>query len=343
MSPTFAAEVRALCACAAGFAGQELQINLPHLGLSVIADDAAYLAQVNRALLHRSAAAPMALRVLVADRQSHPELIPPNFPVTAQGLGALLAALAAAGLCGVYDSDFDSWQLYDPAAGLGLQLLARPGATPPWERAFPLRNFLHWAAVAQNKRLLHAGTLGLSGRGVLLAGAGGAGKSGTVLAGLCHGLQSVGDDYILLDPKSDAITAQPVMRLMKQDQKGLGRLGLRAQIPCFGAPNWQDKYEFDFETLFADSRAAALNIGAILLPQVGTAQRSSLRPATPREVMFALLPNNLQQLPGAAPQGMAVIAGLTRDLPGYHLQLSSDPAEIAATLRGFLERDLPCV
>lgn len=338
MTMSLPEEVRALCLAASKVRAPAVRVQLPHLDVTLASDDTDCLAQVQRALLNQAATATMgSMRVLVCDRQSHPDLIPPSFAVERHGLGAYISALEAAGLYGSYDSDYGSLQLLDPSCGAGVQLLPARGAVPPWERAFPLRNFLHWGAVCQGQRLLHAGTLGLRGRGVLLAGAGGAGKSGTVLAGLCHGLRSVGDDYILLDPALDGIFAQPVMRLMKQDQTGLARLGLAGEMDRFGARNWQNKFEFDFEELFPGSRATRLKIGAVFLPKIGTEARSSLRPASTREVMFALLPNNLQQLPGAAQQAMAVIARIARDLPGYHLSLSSDPAEIAASIRAFLE------
>lgn len=46
---------------------------------------------------------------------------------------------------------------------------------------------------------VHAGLVAHQGRGVLLVGAGGAGKSNTALACLDHGLQFLADDYCILD------------------------------------------------------------------------------------------------------------------------------------------------
>ena len=48
------------------------------------------------------------------------------------------------------------------------------------------------------RRIAHAASLGRDGRGILLLGHGGAGKSGTALAGVAAGLQTVGDDYVAL-------------------------------------------------------------------------------------------------------------------------------------------------
>lgn len=279
------------------------------------------------------------LRLVIADQESRPDLAMPEWHEPTFGLGALIEQLESEGLDGCFDAEYRSWQLMSHAFGAGLQLLDRPEAFPPWERAFPLRNFLHWSYAAEDRRLIHAGSLGHEDRGVLLAGAGGAGKSGTTLAGILHGLESVGDDYLALDLSPSCVRAFPLMKLMKQDAQGLARLGLDARNPLFGAENWQEKFEFDFDRLAPGSRAQQMTISAILLPRITGRARSQLSPASSRDAMFALMPNNLRQLPGRMKQGFNFISRLSRVLPCYHLDLSDDPQEIAETILNFLQRD----
>lgn len=346
LSPNFGAtsiadQGLALCQIDQLTSSHVVRMELPFLTLEIQADCADYIRLCRRALIDNpryGAADSASQRVLVTDRKSRPDILSPDFDTAALGFGALIAACETAGVCGCHDTEFDSWQFFDPRTERGVQLLASPGAMPAWERAFPLRNFLHWAYAAQGRRLLHAGSLGLGKNGVLLAGAGGAGKSGTTLAGLLGGLRSVGDDYVVLDLAADGAQVFPVMRLMKQDPRGLARLGFAPGSHSFGPRNWQGKHEFDFDDLLPDSRADMLAIDAVLLPRVTGARHSKLRPATAHEVMFALLPNNLQQLPGQVKQAMGILGRLSRQLPGYHLDLGIDPVEIADTIRSFLER-----
>jgi len=281
------------------------------------------------------------LHVLISDQECRPDLMMPELDYPSIGLGALISYLESEGIDGCFDSDHLSWQLMSNSLGVGLQQLKKANNFPPWERAFPLRNFLHWSYAAQNRRLMHAGSLGYEGRGVLLAGDGGAGKSGTTLAGVLYGLQSVGDDYLLIDIDASGVSAFPVMALMKQDAKGLTRLGLDIKDPLFGSENWQSKFEFDFNHLVSGSRAQQLSISAVLLPRITGDTKSRLRPASSRDVMFALMPNNLQQLPGRMKQGFDFVGRLSRELPGYHLELGDDPQEIAETIRNFLLGKLP--
>ena len=128
-----------------------------------------------------------------------------------------------------YFHDRRVWQIYDREQKFGLLWLTGPRNYCDWEPAAPLRCFLHWCSRFQNMRLAHAGTLGKGGAGILLVGKGGSGKSGTVVGGIAHGLQSVGDDYVLFDDATAAVRAYPLFRTLKQDLSGLRRLGLETQ------------------------------------------------------------------------------------------------------------------
>ncbi len=118
-------------------------------------------------------------------------------------------------------------------------------------------------------RLAHAGTLGVDGKGIQLAGAGGSsGKSGTVVAGLLNGLDSVGDDYVLTDIV-DGVTAYPLFATLKQDPKGFRRLGLKHRLKSPGLLNWQGKHQFLLENIAAQTTPARLDIIALVLPSIG--------------------------------------------------------------------------
>ncbi|MDB5507212.1 MAG: serine kinase [Devosia sp.] len=316
-------------------AADTASFRLPRLEFTVAADPA-YLALCRRALVD-APASPIAARIALAylDYGSHPDLPPPIWQRPDFILGPAISGLETAGYNGWYDADRCTWQFFDPTTGRGVQAMADPADLPPWEASFPLRIFLHWAYQTIGMRLIHAGTLGHDGDGVLLAGSGGAGKSGTTLSGILHGLASVGDDYVALDP--EAMRAYPVLKLVKQDAGGLARLGLDAGRPEFGGTNWQGKHEFDFDALGLGQRAEHLHLKAIILPRLARAARSTISRATAHAAMIALAPSNLQQLPGAWKTGLQTTAALVRRLPAYNLELGTDPAEIAATIGQFLK------
>ena len=67
-----------------------------------------------------------------------------------------------------------------------------------WEIAAPFRTILRWWAEDHGFQLAHAAVVGREGKGVLLAGRSGQGKSTTAATCLDAGLDYVSDDYVLL-------------------------------------------------------------------------------------------------------------------------------------------------
>ncbi|TGT71464.1 serine kinase [bacterium M00.F.Ca.ET.159.01.1.1] len=245
--------------------------------------------------------------------------------------------LAEAGLRGHHFHDLDFWQIYDPERRVGVQLMRSADAFPPWEPGAPLRAFLHWEYAARGMRLTHAGTLGLDGKGVLLAGAGGAGKSGTVVAGLLNGLDSVGDDYVLID-LDDGVRARPLFSTLKQDPKGFARLGLEGRLGPARPLNWQGKHVFHINEIAPRPVRASLDIFALMVPHVGDSKTSSIVPISRKDAMIALAPSGIAQMPGERESGFRFFSDLTRFLPCYRLSLGTGPNEIAGAVRDFLER-----
>ncbi len=322
-------------------AGAALTRALPSLTLNIRSFTPGYLDNCARALVHEPGTAsdrvPAGVRldVVVADRAAHPTLALPT-PAEPE---PPLPSLEADDLDGYLDTAYGAWHLLRrdcPNAGQGLVLLDAPGRWPPWETSFPMRHFLNWGYAAQGMRLLHAATLGLGSTGVLLAGSGGAGKSGTTLTGILHGLRSVGDDYVALAHDAGGVRAYPVVKLMKQDPAGLARLGVNTHGPALGPLNWQGKHEFDPTDLAPGCLAPQLTVKAVLLPSITAEATTRLVPASAQAVMFALMPTNLGQLPGRMRQGFGFVGRLARALPGYHLTLGTEPAEVAATLARFM-------
>jgi len=246
--------------------------------------------------------------------------------------------LAQGGKRGFYHHDPPSWQFYDPAARTGVHTLPAPMEIPPWERGSPLRLFIHWAQAAAGYRLTHAATLGVGGRGALIVGASGSGKSGTTLAGLMNGLQSIGDDYVVVEQDA-TIVAHSVFKLFKQDLDGLRRVGVDpAQLPD-ARRNWHRKIEFDAARLAPEAFVDRMEIRALLLPHIAHTGRSRIEPATSREAAVALAPSAVLQLPGDAAEGFQFFMGLAKRLPAFHVSLSQDAVEISEKIGSFLERE----
>lgn len=233
-----------------------------------------------------------------------------------------------------YFPDKSFWQLFDRETNTGIQIMSAPNGYPDWDPGSPLRNFLQWHLAGCGGGLIHAGTLGVGTKGVLLAGAGGSGKSGTVLSGILHGLSTAGDDYVFAKP--DALTAHALFETLKQDEGGLDRLDLldNPAIPKY--KNWQGKYQFYLRDFKDTAQAHALELHALLLPTITGTTRTSITPTSSKEAFLALAPSGVSQIPGDRRVLYAVAAEVSRRLPCYRLHLGSDPAEVSNAIRTFI-------
>lgn len=231
------------------------------------------------------------------------------------------ALLHTAGLRAAYPFLDQVWQVLDIESGIGVQLAGPTAELPQWSSGAPLRQHLHWLLRAEGRRLAHAASLGSDGRGILLLGHGGAGKSGTALAGIAAGLQSVGDDYLALGGLTPAV-AEPLFRLVKQDRAGLARIEGLVERTAGLPENWKGKIEFDPADMFPGCFADALEIVAVVLPRVAHAPRPQLVEIGGGEAMRALMRSNLFQFPGEPDDGMTYYAALLRGLSVYRLDLS---------------------
>jgi hypothetical protein len=247
----------------------------------------------------------------------------------------LATQLADAGLRGHFYHDLDFWQFYDPQRRVGVQLMTSADAFPPWEPGAPLRPFLHWEYAARGLRLAHAGTLGLDGKGILLAGSGGAGKSGTVVAGLINGLDSVGDDYVLID-RADRVTARPLFATLKQDPEGFRRLKLKDRLKTYQPLNWQGKHAFHINEIAPRPIPARLDIMALMVPHISGGTKSTIMSISRKDAMIALAPSGVVQMPGEREAGFRFFSEITRDLPCWRLSLGTEPQEIAGVIADFI-------
>jgi hypothetical protein len=245
------------------------------------------------------------------------------------------AILAEAGLRGAYPFREHQWLALDLSAANGVQLARSPADLPDWFAGAPLRQHLHWLLRERGGRIAHAASLGLNGRGILILGHGGAGKSGTALAGVAAGLQTVGDDYVALGGRAPAV-ARPLFRVMKQDRAGLARLPGLTERTAHLPLNWKDKVEFDPTEIYPDCFADAVRIEAIVLPHVAHAAVPRFVSAGAGEAMRSLMRTNLYQFPGEAEDGLEYYAGLSRSVPVRRLELSDKAPDNGAVLADFV-------
>lgn len=236
-----------------------------------------------------------------------------------------------AGVLAVQEAGSEALTLW---RGAGRELLYRvPAAAglPWWERAAPLRPALFWALSGQGRHLVHAGAVGDRERGgVLLAGAGGSGKTTVALAALAGGLGYVADDYLLLHNT----TAWNLFATAKLDA------GHRMRFPELGAaarispePVQDEKSVLDVER---ELLVESLEIKAVIVPRISGGQ-TRLRNASAGEALLALAPSTAFQMPFDRGRVVGSLAALVRQVPAFALDVGDDPGALAPAVERVLD------
>lgn len=262
-------------------------------------------------------------------------------PPSIDDIPLLRRQLAARGIAAIYlpaDAIVPDPVWILSAEGEDSALVVTRSATdmPSWMVDAPVTMALSVILGSRGLSILHAAGVGHQGRGVLIGGAGGAGKSATTLSATQCGLDTVGDDYVVLDDGPPP-RLHSLYKLMKQTPQGLGRfpdlLARCAQLPL----NWHGKVEFEASLVRPGCMADALEPTAILIPNQAFGSRTSFTPVSPADAFSALAATTVSQLPGSATRVFSSLTRLTRTLPSFRINLGTDADEVGTSLRHFIE------
>ena len=235
----------------------------------------------------------------------------------------------------LYQPGTDALNLFDRQRRLGLYWVRRPADVAYWETGAPLRSMFHWWLEDGDLQLVHAGAVGYSTGGILLAGPGGSGKSTSTLACLNSDLLYAGDDYVAVSTAERA-SVHSLYQTAKVDPGNLGRLShLR---PLVHNP---DRLGTEKAVIFPgrgypDRITRGFPIEALFVPRVTGLLDTRLVKARPGIGLSALAPTTLFQLPGNSKRVFAKIASLVHKVPTFILEVGTDLAQIPEVVGRFL-------
>ena len=225
----------------------------------------------------------------------------------------------------------------DFETGDGFFGIATPDELSHAERGAPFRMLLHWWLARRGLQLAHGGAVGVDGRGVLLVGAGGAGKSSTTLVCVEAGLQYAGDDYcaIASEPSPMVHSLYSTAKVVDADV---------ARYPNLAGGATTRRHPTDDKTLYLVARARPdcvvpqLALAAVVIPTRTKNRITTFVPASSGAALQALAPSTVGQLPGRAAQTLAALAAVARAAPAYRLELGTDRSTVAPAVRTLIEQ-----
>jgi hypothetical protein len=217
---------------------------------------------------------------------------------------------------------------YDSGSGLTLEERSRPLV---WMLAL-----LYRSLAAQR---VHGGLVARAGRGVLLCGPGGAGKTSCALDGLVGGLDFLGDDTVGIERRRDGeLVGHSLYASARVVPAHLARwpeMQLHAIRPPVGEQNKALLFPYRFLRQRIARRARVV---ALVLVRQSSEARTRIARAPRVDVFRALVPGEADtQRFGFDAEDFARLTDLVQRLPCYLMEPGPEPSEVATGLARLLD------
>ncbi|MFN2299322.1 MAG: serine kinase [Anaerolineales bacterium] len=228
-------------------------------------------------------------------------------------------------------ADVGAVSLLDAEENLGIFWIRAAGHIPTYERGAPLRSILHWWMRRRGRLLIHAGAIGREGKGALLVGRGGSGKSTAALTCMLNGWRYLSDDYCLLAAEGEprAYSLYNTAKLTADHLKNFPALQPAVSNP--GELGGEKALLFIHDHM-PDRAISDTRVNMVLLPRVSGDPETRIRPASPTAALRALAPSSLFQIPGTGRFEFQALADFVKRIPCFHLALGTDMDKIPDVL-----------
>ena len=233
------------------------------------------------------------------------------------------------------------WHLMDLESMTGLYWTRNGAVLPVWEFGSPLRHFIQWTAQRNGRSMIHAAALspGSNRPGVLLAGAGGSGKSTMTAAAIEAGWLTTGDDFVVVQIQPGPVTYPvfDVMKLIGNAEAEFPEIADHA-INSHRMPN--EKALVHISALGGSQFVPSLNVSAALSLTLTHTPGSRIEPTGKMQLVAALAPSTMKILRTGLRETFSFCSDLVRHLPCYQFNIGNNPREGLGVLRDFIDMEL---
>jgi hypothetical protein len=226
-----------------------------------------------------------------------------------------------------------------PRERRALVVVSRQTLRSPYHARYELIEFAVFTLAARCQQLvsLHAACVGASGRGVLLMGGSGSGKSTVTMRSLMQGLDFLAEDSVFVAPGTLMATGIPNYLHVRAD--GLKWLHKAQQALVRASPvirrrSGVRKFELDLRHGRRRLAARPLKIVAVVFLSARRAGSRRLLHALPKKLLLSRLASEQPYALGL-PEWRTFSANIAR-LPGYELRRGAHPDESVTALRALL-------
>jgi hypothetical protein len=176
-------------------------------------------------------------------------------------------------------------------------------------------------------RVIHGALVSRNGRGALVAGRMGAGKSTVALACLEAGYEFLGDDHVAIAVDGESVLGHGIYGGARLTPADLARFPAVESASLEGAG--ATKLLIRLPELSDTQFAPVAEIGALVLPRVGRGEGTEASEASGAEALLAMVPTSMFRQPlRLGTSGMEPLARLAERVPAYWLETGSDNGSI---------------
>lgn len=230
-----------------------------------------------------------------------------------------------------YFEEIQALSAIDVEQNIAYYAIRDPEALPWWVSGSPFQVIFHVWLRERGIQLTHSASISNKKKAILLAGKGGSGKSTTVLACMKEGLNTLGEDYVLLAPN----------RIYNIYQTAKWLPHTRTFFPSYedhiANPQTadQEKALIHYKDLFPSQLEISASIHAIVSLSIGSSLK--LEKSSSQKALQNLLLSTAKQLPLPDPRTTFLIEEFVKPLPHYQLSLGPDLKANVALLKSLLE------
>lgn len=227
--------------------------------------------------------------------------------------------------------------LLNERGNIGLLWMRNPEEMPYFDRVSCLGNILQWWFNIRDCYVLHSAAVGINGKGLLIAGTAGSGKSTTAIACVKAGMNYAGDDQVFVY-RNINVYASCLYDTVKLDQKSLSIFPEFASGIC-NKDELENQKAVIFLRNFNRPRLASLmKIVGIMIPTIRGGSKNSIEQIPASECFRDIAPGIILQNIGYREQIFKFISRLVQDTPCYRFYISSDIYQIPSILKKIIEK-----
>jgi hypothetical protein len=239
-----------------------------------------------------------------------------------------------------FDVPMSALTVFDSMSGRAAYFNRQPKSLPAYEFAAPLRYLIHRIATDRGMALVHAAAISKDGRGTLIAGPKGAGKSTTALACLAAGFDYLGDDRCLVARRADGHRLYSIYSSAKVFLEDVHRHHIERLAAAILPPTTDDdrKGLVYIDQVAPTQMARSAILRCILIPVRSGAERSRIVQGAPGEALRLLVAELVGRSPVTVAKSIAVLREVCATVPVFRLEAGWHLLEIAETVACTLER-----